>query len=261
MINLPIIEPRKLSYNGAVLYKGPSQINGQPIVMIAVGLNGQRRPNIKTGSQMIQTYILPANTNPIKSLKSGEDASVCGDCPHRLTSDKKTGGGCYVNIAQGPHAVFSAYKRGIYEKNPSVDILSGRLVRLGAWGDPSAVPIDIWDRFLYDCLGWTGYSHQWKKGFAQPLKKFCMASVESEKQMRQAQKKGWRTFRIRRDLESPVLNGEVVCPASYEAGKKLKCQDCLLCGGGESPKTSVVIAPHGPVWKSLRLMSYIDSIK
>ena len=42
--------------NGAIIYRGPSLLDGKPIVVIAVGLNSSSK-NRKTGN-MLQTYIL-----------------------------------------------------------------------------------------------------------------------------------------------------------------------------------------------------------
>ena len=71
-----------MATNGVVLYRGPSLLNGRPVVCVAVGLS---RPsaNGKTGD-FIQTFILADDgENPVDALKSGGDGSVCGDCPHR----------------------------------------------------------------------------------------------------------------------------------------------------------------------------------
>ncbi len=74
--------------NGVTLYRGPSALDGSPIVAIATGI---KRPsaNAKTGA-MVQVWILPDNgENPLESVRSGEDASVCGDCPLRGILGKK----------------------------------------------------------------------------------------------------------------------------------------------------------------------------
>jgi hypothetical protein len=38
---------------------------------------------------------------------------------------------------------------------------------------------------------------------------------------------------------------EAICPASAEAGHKLKCADCLACGGQNGRRGSIVIQAHG----------------
>ena len=63
---------------GFVMYQGPSVLDGQPIVVVAT----MSTSNIKTG-QMIQTWILRDNINPVEASKAGDDSSICGNCPHR----------------------------------------------------------------------------------------------------------------------------------------------------------------------------------
>lgn len=246
-MQLKVIKP----YNGTVLYKGPSLINGKPIVVIAVGLR-LGSENTKTGD-FIQTYILSdEGENPVDAVNSGKDESVCGDCIHR----KKDGWGtCYVNLGQGPRAVYMAYKNGSYpDFTPSMldDHFSGRIIRLGAYGDPSAVPVSVWRTITGVSAGWTGYTHQWRK--CDPaIKDFCMASVETPEQQRRARAKGWKTFRVRNDNE-PLESHEFVCPASEEAGKRIKCEDCMACHGGEwnGAQVTPVIKVHGTSYKPRR---------
>ena len=72
--------------------RGPSLLDGQPIVAVAVNL-ARKSKNPKTGN-MVGTYILAdGEENPITTQKTGGDASICGNCPHR-------GGTCYVNVTQ-----------------------------------------------------------------------------------------------------------------------------------------------------------------
>ena len=74
---------------GVVLYRGPSKLDGEPIVCIATGLKAPSK-NPKTGT-MVQTWILREDVAPHKAQKTGEDSSVCGDCPLRpLMKGKET---------------------------------------------------------------------------------------------------------------------------------------------------------------------------
>jgi hypothetical protein len=227
--------------NGYVIYDGPSMIDGERIVAIVVGLAGSK--NVKTG-EMVQTYIIRPDMAPIEAVRSGNDASICGGCKHR--GDGMGGArSCYVTLIHGPHNVFKGYVRGIYP-NASPDtmgqILAGRMIRLGTYGDPAAVPLPVWQALLLLAAGWTGYSHQWQT-LTEGWQKLLMASVDSVEQMDDAHERGWRTFRVGSE---PVLGVEINCPASEEAGKKTQCIDCLLCMGGtsRSPR-SIQIAPHG----------------
>ena len=231
---------------GYVFYRGPSMLDGAPIVgVILVG----ESTNKKTGS-LIQTYILADNgLSAIESAQSGADRSVCGNCPHRRyfaldVQGKK--GACYVNLGQGPRAVSDGVRRGIY---PAFDdnaqaALVGRNVRLGAYGDPAAIPLIVWQSLLAYAEGWTGYTHQWKNSSFSGFKALCMASVDSESEAHDAWAEGWRTFRVKRS-EAMKLSNEVVCPASAEAGYKITCQECMACNGTQRSSRSIVINAHG----------------
>lgn len=248
------LEMAKEAPLGAILYRGASQINGTKIVCIAIGLAGKGSQNTKTGP-MVQTHILVDKIPPTKALWTGADKAVCGNCIHRW---KDGLGSCYVNVANGPFAVYNAYKNGRYLKNPPEDILRDRLIRLGAYGDPTAVPISVWNKYLKHAKNWTGYTHQWKKAFARPYKKYCMASADSAEEAILAHKMGWRTFRVRASLDDPLLPNEFICPASNEASKRLTCATCMACNGGNPLRASPAIVVHGTSWKQNNFKEYFD---
>lgn len=231
---------------GYVIYKGPSLLNGAPIVVIAI----TKSRNIKTGS-MIQTHILVDNEyNPQDNSTNLNDVAVCGDCKHR----RGLGGGCYVIPAQGPTVVYKAYKAGKYPESLETASLKAknRNVRIGSYGDPAAVPAYVWESLLQYAKGHTGYTHQWQSGKADHVKNICMASADTEQERTKAVKNGWRTFRVRLS-DDVITKGEFICPASNEAGKKKTCQECLACNGSSNPrKGSPVIVSHGAVAKRYR---------
>ena len=159
--------------NSAVIWKGASLLDGADLVVIASGLKGSS--NRKTGN-MLQTYILLADVAPTDAIKSGADSSICGSCPHRGNGDG-SGRTCYVNVGQGPLSVWRAWQRGNVPTLSPKGLGEGRLVRLGTYGDPAAVPAGIWQDLLAGSIAHTGYTHQWKTHEA--LKGLCMASVDS----------------------------------------------------------------------------------
>jgi hypothetical protein len=226
--------------NGMIIYEGPSRLDGAPIVVIAVGLKN-KSTNVKTGA-MIQTYILRSDMPPAEAIKTGADASICGGCPHRGDGTGK-GRSCYVTIMHGPRGVWMAYKKGNYPKaEPDV---AGRMVRLGTYGDPAAVPIFVWQKLLKDAEGWTGYTHQWKK-IHPAWATLCMASVDNETELHDAHAKGYRTFRVTPSASENIKGLEIICPASHEAGQKVECLDCRACmGTSGKAKVSIQIAAHG----------------
>jgi len=72
-----------------------------------------------------------------------------------------------------------------------------------------------------------------------------MASCDSEANAIHAKLLGFRTFWVRSET-SELLKGEVVCPASKEAGQKVQCADCKACGGlGSKAKCNIAIIVHG----------------
>jgi len=131
-------------FTGAILWRGASQLDGAPIVVVATGLGPQGSRNAKTGAE----------------------------------------------------------------------ILRGRTVRLGAYGDPAAVPFQVWQALLAYAAAWTGYTHQWRR--APELAAYCMASVDTPGERAEARFLGFRTFRVRAAGQA-VETREVVCPASAEA--------------------------------------------
>jgi hypothetical protein len=226
--------------SGYIIYRGASMLNGAPIVAVAI----TKSSNSKTGD-MVQTYILVDNgRSPLDNVRDLMDAAICGDCKHR----RGTGGACYVNLGQGPRAVADGIQRGIYPAglDQAAALCAGRMVRLGTYGDPAAVPAYIWQRLVNQAAGYTGYSHQWQNGKAgADIMALCMASADSEIERAQAKAAGYRTFRVRAENEA-ALPGEFICPASSEGGRRKTCAECGACDGGiNTRKADPVIIAHG----------------
>jgi len=245
-----------------IFYQGPSQLDGAPIVGIAV----LRSENSKTGD-MVQTYILRADQSPLAALASGADASICGTCIHRPRRERRrdkrgrfTVGysiirTCYVDVAKSVSSVFRAFVNGSYDVLEPVDgaaRLAGRMVRLGAYGDPAAIPAHVWIALLADAAGHTGYTHQWRSPIAADLAPIVMASADGPADRDAARAAGWRTFTVR-TVDQPLAAREIVCPASPEGGDRLQCIDCGACDGADRPgKVSVAIVVHGAMARHFR---------
>jgi hypothetical protein len=225
--------------SGFVFYDGPSLIDGAPIVAIAV----LESENGKTGD-MVQTYILRADVDPVSALRTGEDQSICGDCVHRPAND----GACYVNVAQSVQSVYWAWFRGSYEIVAPIEgarMIEGRKLRMGSYGDPAAVPAQFWRQLAKYTSGHTGYTHQWRKPIARGLRTLVMASADSASDRDLARAMGWRTFRVR-TADETLGAREIVCPASPEGGDRRQCVTCLACDGADrAGKVSVAIIVHG----------------
>ena len=234
-------------YAGVVLYAGPSRIDGAPIVAIACRIL-EASGNAKTGA-MVQTFIMRSDIPPHEALKTGSDYSVCGDCPLRPINKGATR--CYVCVYQAPLSVWNAYQRGRYavagvdfDAALLPEIFAGLAFRIGSYGDPAAIPPNVWQRVTRYVKSRTGYTHQWDKRIGAGLKNLCMASADSESDVMRANAKHWRTFRVRKH-DAPTLATESICPASKEGGQRVQCDSCGLCKGATIAARNIVIADHG----------------
>ncbi len=250
-----------------VIWEGPSLLDGSPIIVLATGVptaaqrkRGARSGNVKTGD-MVQTYILRADINPVAVLRAGADVSICGVCPHKSRAAGGSGA-CYVNVGQGPRSAWVAHQ---HTGSTPFDIerLRGLKIRFGSYGDPAAVPSYVWQQLADAASGVTGYTHQWDAdklaaaGYATDaadikLAQWCMASADTAAEGRQARRLGFRSF-IVRGPNDPKPAGAVVCPASAEGGKRTVCATCMSCGGtGNGRRNDVTIIAHGSTAGSFR---------
>lgn len=232
--------------NGAILWEGKSALDGAPIMLIATGLDSDSS-NSKTGA-LVQTWILRSDMKPTHAAHTGDDASICGDCPHRgiIVNGKNEKRSCYVTLFQAPLNIYGTAKRGRYARvkgDKARALLAGRNVRMGAYGDPAAVPFHVWNRILADAARGTGYTHQWRT-CDQRFSRYCMASADTALDGELARAMGWRTFRVVNAM-ADGRKGEILCPASEQAGKRTTCAACLLCGGNSVRAKSVFIPVHG----------------
>lgn len=228
-----------------IIYTGPSRLDGSPIVAILTGLD-KPSGNEKTGD-MPQLWILPdAGEDPFAAKKSGGDAAVCGDCPLR-------DGRCYVSLLRGPLAIYRAYKAGKYSDGRhltaeqiraacTTELGRRRSIRLGAYGDPAALPLPVVQRLVSASPVHTGYTHQWRR-FPE-LRPYVMASCDTVADYEEARAQGWRCFRVASAPARELQPGEVWCPAAPEGGASRTCAECGLCRGGERVP-SIAILPHG----------------
>jgi hypothetical protein len=237
---------------GAVIWEGASRFDGSPIAVVLTW----QTANVKTGP-MVQAWILRTDMPPTDAVRTGADDAICGECPRR------SGHGCYVNVANAPQAVYRKLSRGEYERldvRTAARRLVGQRLRVGAYGDPAAVPASIWWTLLVrgvapdgslvmNTAGHTGYTHSPAK--APALRELVMASAETELDATRWQAHGWRTYRAL-DAEGnaePLADGERACPASVEGGKRTACAWCLACDGATPGKAqrSIAIIDHSGV--------------
>lgn len=236
----------KIKTLGYIAYAGPSMIDGKPIVVIINRIDA-KSANEKTGD-LVQSFIIRADVDPVTALATGDDASICGACPHRPILAKQTGDApCYVNVGRSVRSVYDAFKRGRYTVAPVSDIaqaLSGKRLRIGTYGDPAAAPVEIWQALTQHTSGHVGYTHQWQRtGFeVSAWSPLVMASADTAPEATQARQLGMRYFRVSVGVDKAPR--EVTCPASAEGGRKTTCADCMLCGGTSKQARDIVIADH-----------------
>ena len=246
-----------MKHRGFKVWEGASWIDGAPIVCIVT----LKSVNRKTGD-MAQVWILRSDIDPVQAINEGKDASICGACVHRGLDGFKQRS-CYVDVAKAPLGIFKAAGRGVYPTIALSDLaaqMQGRKVRLGAYGDPAVLPVEVLDAFTRNAVLHTGYTHQWMDARAAHARRWCMASCDTPTEVAHATAGGWRVFYV--GTES--VKGKA-CPASdaemKRTGKEASCASCGLCCGTHTTKgrdlmTSrmaqvITIIPHGSGVKSL----------
>lgn len=250
-----------MAFSGVVVYEGPSALNSQPILAVLTNL-GRPSANAKTGD-MSQLYVLCAGIHPIDAVRTGADSAICGACKHRGDMGGPDARTCYVELAQAPTSVYRAHQRGSYLPfHPSWPLsparawgerlwnaVSRKPIRLGAYGDPCAVPPQYIALLVAACrstrVGASGYSHAWQSHPAafEAQKGWLMASVDNYEEALEARRRGLRYFRIIRPGEP--THGEVQCRAA-RAVNPLHCAYCRGCSGNANAKgPSFYIEVHG----------------
>ena len=220
-----------------VVWQGVSLLDGvTPIVVLA----SFKSANVKTGD-MVQTWILRSDIAPNVAIREGADTAICGVCPHRGKASGGSGA-CYVN-PRTPASVYRAFARGNV-RALDLDAFKGRKVRFGAYGDPAAVPYEVWAAIAAVADGVTGYTHQWRACDPR-MASVCMASCDSIEEYVAARRNGWRGFVVR-ELGAAKPKGLVQCPATAGADNKVTCITCMQCGGtGNGRTASISIEVHG----------------
>jgi hypothetical protein len=233
-----------------IVWQGVSEIDHvSPVVVLAAF----KSANVKTGN-MVQIVIVVDGVKPTDAIKSDADVAVCGNCIHK--GDKAAGKPrtCYVPM-RFVNSVYGAYERG-NARALDLSQFAGRSVRFGAYGDPAAVPFEVWEKISTACNGdITGYTHQWQTCDPR-FSRVCMASADSFAEYGIARRAGWRAF-VPRELGAPKPKGLVQCPATAGKANTVTCISCMQCGGTDNGrKASISIEVHGSTarhFKSLPL--------
>lgn len=224
-----------LSQVSGIDASGSAIAAGEPIMVLASKAKTPGKANRKTGD-MWQLYILLQNVRPTDAIREGRDAAVCGDCIHRGIN----GNTCYT------YGLTTMAANGMYDQHHAggsqaftPDMVTGDTVRLGAYGDPAAVPYEVWEPIIAASAGHTGYTHQWRT-CDQRFANICQASCDTPEDMKLATARGWRTYTVM-PVDTERVPGAVPCPSP-----RIKCESCLKCSGTAlGRKGNVWIAAHG----------------
>ena len=227
---------KRTDVRGAVLYEGPSRIDKEPITVIMTYTSS----NEKTGD-IPQVWLLPHGVHPHQARVEGHDTRVCGGC---IFAGNR---GCYLNWFE-LKSIQDSYTRGNYSDWDHAAWWMRRnapsVIRIGAYGDPAAAPLEVWERLAAMPSGkpgpsgqtstatLIGYTQLWRSPLARGLERFCMASTKSPTEYADAKRRGWRSFRVALPEDAACAQAQVRCPATDS--DEDTCKGCKLCSGGAS---------------------------
>jgi hypothetical protein len=112
-------------------------------------------------------------------------------------------------------------------------------LRLGAYGDPAAVPFEVFEPLVRLSSVHTGYTHQIAhRNFDRRYLLLCQVSADTPKQALKYQAQGAKTFRVALP-DDTLFDNEIECLSD---SKGIQCIDCGLCDG-QSKNIAIVV--HG----------------
>jgi len=205
---------------------------------------------------VVQTYHF--SIEQVQNLDFKSDLANCLNCPYSFSSNTELSGKCYTHKGLQKLGLNSMLKR--LNKNKEsytefnnthflqfmdyVNKVKPILVRFGAYGEPVLMDFNVVDSF--NKYRSTGYTHNWRNTeTAETFTTKFMASVHTIKEKEQANKLGFRTFRvINKDDQSNTVKNEINCPASKESGLNKTCIECGLCNGFVKKMKNIYINVH-----------------
>ncbi len=182
---------------------------------IVHNIHGKSNMNRKLSNQhtpIIQTYHF--SLDQVENNDITLDGNNCLACPFSYSNNNGESGGCYTHkglqglgirsklksLHNNLDKIDSFSEETWKEFNSYLDIVRWQLVRLGAYGEPSLLHIDLMDELVNrhgEGKLHTGYTHDWPTNDKQEYKRFLMASVDSVADFVEADILGWRKFRRR----------------------------------------------------------------
>ena len=244
--------------SSAIIYTGLSPYNGMEIYAQISGMIALSQ-NKKTGSSA-QLTILVNKMHPNEALKTGADVAICGQCPLRghysETLGKMVDRLCYVQVNKSPSSKHRAKEKGTtitltpHEAGVILYANGKRTVRLGEYGDPAMIPVEIYDELFMASEGkWLGYTHQWKESFFDSaIFNYTMASLDNDmtrEELEQAHGDTARSYRVTESYDD-IRPNEIACPSKDKVSGiiVLQCNDCNLCAGAGLNAKNIVIVKN-----------------
>jgi hypothetical protein len=227
-----------MNRNTVLVWSGPSRITGDPVGVFLSGVVTASR-NAKTGDA-VQSWILRLDVDPVAAVRSGEDAAICGGCMHRGARGRRRT--CYVQVHQAPLSVYRSYRAGrirAVDVGTAAAMMRGRVLRIGSYGDPAAVPVAVWRELRSAAVLAIGYTHQFRSPHLADVVALAQVSADCAADAERAHELGVGSFRVLAVGETP-LPFETLCPSS----SGVKCVDCGWCAGGAAG-ANVAIPVHG----------------
>jgi hypothetical protein len=236
--------------NTVIAWQGVSRIDGKsPIALFVTGITQRavKGSNAKTGPA-IQTHILRTDVDPLEAIRNGADSAICGGCAFKGVDSVPIGKTypkdrtCYVQVHKASLGIYRSFSNGNVRTLPVAEVanlISGRVLRLGSYGDPAAIPFNVWEALRRYTVFSLGYTHQYRSERLQDVTAFCQISADTEQDAIMAHAQGYGSFRVIGPDQRP-LSFEMVCP-SLEG---VQCIDCGACSGGINGR-NVVIPVHG----------------
>ena len=203
-------------------------------------------------------YILQTYHFGIDQVLSGifeNDFLACGNCKYSFNQNGGKSGKCYthkglIRLGLGKMLmrlgkIFHTINKFDLEQFNAFCTMAKKfninLVRLGTYGDPILLPAGIGKKLVSLGQRSTSYTHQWKNNEMHDI---SMASVDSDQEKIEANKLGFRTFRILDNINE-IKKDEIICPASKESKKKISCNLCGLCNGTSNKQIkNIAIVKH-----------------
>ena len=224
-----ISRPRTLAPSKPVKRASAYVVEYPSFYLAFTALNGSE--NRKTGN-MVQTYLIDKERLISEPKTFG---AKCEQCPMvdkcYVSRDKLSVRKALVKLTQG-----EATSYAFATLDEVLPLLQGRLVRLGTYGDPSAIPLDDLKRICESAKGHTGYTHFWRE-IDTDYSAYLMSSCESLSDELLSNALGYRAFRVLLDDQETheTTQKSVQC---LNASVGLTCAECLLCSGTKGKGSS-----------------------